>query len=562
MPFFASRRPTLALLTGLFALSACAEADPLDGVATRVGDWRDEIIYQIVVDRFENGDPGNDSADGFPVDDGSLARFQGGDWAGIEQRLGYLERLGATALWISPVVANTPPNDQQDGYHGYWPADFTSVNPRFGSLDDLQRLVRSAHARDIKVIIDVVANHAGRVFYYDLDRDGQPAPNEIEPPYSETAYQDVAIEWLVPPPPVVIDGEITELELGDFHRFGNISNGGDQRQKERGDFVSGLRDLATGNERVMRAMVDTMVYWVELTDIDGIRLDAVPHVPHEFWFRYADELRAQLAERGKERFLLLGEVFNADPAVLAEYTDRGGLDSVFDFTFKRRLIDEFLLDGRPAERAARAMTEARDEYPNWVHPGGVELTPWQARVAFADNHDMRRLRGELDDLAAAKLAMTATFTTGGIPAVYYGTEQDLDGPGGNESREVMWETQFFEDAPMYLHIAELARVRRRSEALRRGETVYRYASEVAARTETGPDSGLLAWERFTARDRALVVLNGDPDHRSAATMQTGFGAGTKLCTLLGDHAALRTDNLGRATITVAPRAAVILTPCD
>lgn len=232
-----SLRCALAILGCLAA--ACEGAPP--PVSTHVEDWRDHVIYQIVVDRFDDGDPENDAADGVEPVPGDLARVQGGDWRGVIDRLDYLARLGVTAIWISPPYRNVPRTEREDGYHGYWPADFTEANPRFGTLAELRELVREAHARGMLVILDVVPNHAGRVFTYDLDADGEVDPDEVEPPWSDAPY-DVPLIWSERPRMIGPGGELVTLEAEDFHRRGD-GDLGDPVQKELGDFPTGLRDL-------------------------------------------------------------------------------------------------------------------------------------------------------------------------------------------------------------------------------------------------------------------------------------------------------------------------------
>lgn len=543
----------------VLSLAACAGADGAS-VATHVDDWRDEVIYQIVVDRFDNGDPTNDVVDGIEPMPGDLARFQGGDWAGVTRRLGYLERLGVTTLWISPVVDNVGRTDYQDGYHAYWASSFTAPNRRFGDLEDLRELVSSAHARGMKVIIDVVVNHAGRVFYYDLDADGVMDPGEAEPAFSMNGSYDAPLGWLTEPPEVYRAGpdgalDVMALSAAHFHRRGQTTDGS-AMQKEHGDFPTGLRDLDTENPELVAALVDTVVHWVELTDVDGFRLDAVPHAPAAFWRQFAADVRARLAALGKHRFLLLGEVFDGDPARLAGYTGAGGLDSVFDFSLKGRVIDAFILDGYSAASVAPALAEYAAYYPAAPHPAGVELSPWQARIAFADNHDVPRLRYWLDDPLAAELAMTVVYTVDAIPAVYYGTEQELAGGWGNESREVLWERGFAEDTRMYRHLARLAAIRRNSPALRRGTLRVAYASPVSAR-ESGPGAGLLAWERATPDDRVLVAINAHPIDGASATIRTGFAPGTRLRDRLGgDQVSVGPG--GDVVVDVAPRRALVL----
>lgn len=533
-----------AVAAALAALGCSVEAEaPAWG--THVDDWRDHVVYQIVVDRFDNGDPGNDDG----VVPGDLARWQGGDWRGVTRRLDYLEELGVTAIWISPVVANVPRLPDADGYHGYWAADFTEVERRFGSLEELQELVAEAHRRDMAVIVDVVINHTGRVFFYDFDGDGEPDDGELEPRYAgDDAYAELA--WLSPAPRVFHGAGARELELDDFHRRGQITDYASAEQRELGDFPDGLRDLDTERPETMDALVDTWVRWVELTDVDGFRLDAAPHVPHAAWRAFAERLRDRLAARGKDRFLLVGEVWNADPQVLAGYTAEGGLDSVFDFSFKRAVIDGVILDGAAPATAVAALTDHRALYPDAPHAGGVALAPWQARLSFADNHDMRRVRGWLNDPYAVELALTAVLTVDAIPCIYYGTEQGFAGAGGHGSREVMWTTDFRTDGRIARHLMALTAARRASPALRRGDLRVRYADA------NGP--GVLAWERAADGDRALVALNSDPTRARTAAIETGWPAGTVVRDQLRDSAPITVGAGGVVEVAVPPRAAIIL----
>jgi glycosidase len=559
-----SRAAAVTLVT--VVLAGCAMADERPQVATHVDDWRDEIIYEIVVDRFDNGDPGNDFVGAIGPVAGELERHQGGDWAGIRRRLGYLERLGVTSIWISPIVANVDRTDYQDGYHGYWASTFTELNPRFGDLDELRALVDDAHDRGIKVIIDVVINHTGRVFFYDLDGDGAMDPGEAEPTFSMEGAYDAPIVWLTDRPQLFrypapgAEPELVTLGPEHFHRRGQTSDGS-ALQKELGDFPTGLRDLDSENDELVAMLVDTWVRWVELTDVDGFRLDAVPHAPHALWRSFAEQLRPRLAAIGKDKFLLLGEVFTGDPGKLAGYTGDGGLDSVFDFSLKDRLIEGFLMDGEAPAVVAPVLEAYRDFYPDRGHPGGIGLSPWQARIGFADNHDMPRLRYWLDDPWLVEAAMTILFTVDAIPAIYYGTEQGFSGGWDNDSREVMWERGFSEDGRTYRHIARLAELRKQSRALRRGAIEVVYASSISAR-ESAPGAGLLAYERYTEDgERVLVAVSGHPTQRTAATFATGFAPGTLLRDALTDRLdRWRVSPDGRVHVDLPPREAVVLVP--
>ncbi len=156
------------------ALVACGGAGDFDNPASLPHqanadvDWRDQVIYQIMIDRFANGDPNND----INVAPTIPGRYHGGDWQGVIDKLPYLQDLGVTALWISPVVKNTESDAGFASYHGYWTQDFLRTNPHFGDLYKLRELVDAAHARGMLVILDVVTNHVGQLFYYDINGNG------------------------------------------------------------------------------------------------------------------------------------------------------------------------------------------------------------------------------------------------------------------------------------------------------------------------------------------------------------------------------------------------------
>jgi len=164
---------SLGISLGL-AATGCMEFErDLEGeipLATHVTDWRDEVIYQLLVDRFADGDAGNN----YRVNVSAPGKWHGGDWRGVEAQLPYLQELGVTTIWISPVIKNVETDAGVDGYHGYWAQDLTEPNPHFGDLASLRRLVRSAHERDMKVILDIVTNHLGQLFYYDINLNGEP----------------------------------------------------------------------------------------------------------------------------------------------------------------------------------------------------------------------------------------------------------------------------------------------------------------------------------------------------------------------------------------------------
>ena len=181
----------LAFVAALLVACACGGASDFDHPAdmphqSNVGlDWRDQVIYQIVIDRFANGDPNND----INVAPSIPGRYHGGDWQGVIDHLDYLQTLGVTALWISPVVKNTEEDAGFASYHGYWTQDFLRPNAHFGDLTKLRELVDKAHARGMLVILDVVTNHMGQLFFYDINGNGQPDDTLSGGGFSHTCLQ-------------------------------------------------------------------------------------------------------------------------------------------------------------------------------------------------------------------------------------------------------------------------------------------------------------------------------------------------------------------------------------
>ncbi len=180
------------VLVGIFTLlAACGGASDVDHPADLPHrsnadlDWRDQVIYQIMIDRFSNGDPNND----FNVEPSVPGKFHGGDWQGVIDKLDYLQTLGVTALWISPVVKNVEEDAGFHSYHGYWTQDFLRPNAHFGDLAKLREMIDKAHEKNMLVILDVVTNHMGQLFYYDINGNGQPDDTLSGGGYGHTCLQ-------------------------------------------------------------------------------------------------------------------------------------------------------------------------------------------------------------------------------------------------------------------------------------------------------------------------------------------------------------------------------------
>ncbi len=345
---------------------AGAEGGSSEGVRGTGGrDWTSEIVYFILLDRFHDGDPTNNPQ----VDRADPHGFHGGDLRGVRARLDHLQRLGVTALWLSPVYRNRPVRfyDQQP-YHGYWPWDFFAVDPRFGTLADLQNLARDLHRRGMKLLLDFVVNHAG------------------------------------------YDAPLAARFPGWFHATGNIANWEDPLERET-HRIYGLPDFAS-DRPVVRAFFQAVArHWIDAVRPDGFRLDAVKHVPATFW---ADFNGRVAARQGKE-FLLLGEMLDGDPRVIARTWRDGRFGSLFDFPLYYTLKDVIAGNGDCRRLGSRFAEDHR--YPD------------PRRLAtFLDNHDLDRFLTSCGgDRSRLRQALAILFTVRGIPTLMYGTEAGLAG---------------------------------------------------------------------------------------------------------------------------------------
>lgn len=338
--------------------------------------WEDEMIYFIMIDRFNNGDTSND----FEVDVNDPSAYHGGDFKGIIDKLDYIKEMGFTAIWLTPIVKNEP-----KGYHGYWTEDFYEVEEHFGTLEEFKTLVDKAHEKDIKIILDLVVNHTG--------------------------YQH---PWLNDP------------EKQDwFHEEQSIISWDNQKNVEDGR-LAGLPDLAQENPETRKYLLDMAKWWIEETDIDGYRLDTVKHVPKDFWEEFSQEVKSV-----KEDFFLIGEVWHSDPTYVADYA-KTGIDSFVDYPFFNEATRIF---SKPDQQVGKFMDGIWKRnvslYDNPYILGNF--------IDNHDNKRFTRLAIEKDQDPVSRLsqALTYMYTAPGIPIIYYGTEIAMDGGDDPDNRRMM-----------------------------------------------------------------------------------------------------------------------------
>lgn len=669
------------LLIVLLVLSTCQSSlvDLEYNRQTFVSDWRDEVIYQVVIDRFYDGDPNNN----YHVDLQREAAYHGGDWQGVIDQLDYLEDLGVTALWISPVLRNVEEDAGFASYHGYWTQSFIDPNQHFGDMATLQRMVDACHRRGIKVILDVVTNHIGQLFYYDINRNGQPdivffggggpgsgsqngdqgsdlrRASEWDPEFDSRGVQAFTalgenglapLEWVEQPALNRIPPEPPEFHNPDWYqRKGRVTVWEDEgsasyqyrRQQEiEGDFPGGLKDLATHKPEVREKLIEVFAYWIQSVGFDGFRIDTLKHQEPEFFDVFAPAIRQYAQTLGKKNFLMFGEAFDGNDELLGSYTHGQGVDSVFYFSaYYRVIMNVFAYGGDPAEAiklleervSPLSQPELVDEtaqrlctldcveeacengletcinslkeqgiprYSNQPKERGPTdvlgsaLTSRQLLINFIDNHDVPRFlysatpaltsadsqaqKEAKRQLGQARLrsALAYQMTMDGIPCVYYGTEQNFAGGPDPSNREDMWRSGFAQNGRTYQYLKALIKVRKAYRALRQGEVIPRWGRD----DEAHGGAKLLAFERSTDEDRALVLINtsdpqmGQEDAQSPAPvgwtkepdgrgMEVGFAAGTVLIDVLnGGEERFTVDDTGRLKVSAPARATRILVP--
>jgi glycosidase len=507
---------------------------------------QDEVIYFLLPDRFENGDRSNDTAGitggklqhGFdPTDEGF---YHGGDIKGLMARLDYIQGLGATAIWMAPVFKNKPvqgePGKEFSGAHGYWITDFTSVDPHFGTNEDFAALVEAAHARGMKVYMDIITNHTADVIRYrECPQNDCAYRSRADYPYSRQGGVDGApindgfdgsdFSRLTNPnyayTPYIPAGEETvkvPAWLNDptlYHNRGDSTFAGESSLD--GDFA-GLDDLFTENPQVVQGMIEIYGDWIDRYGVDGFRIDTAKHVNPEFWQAFVPAMLERARARGIPNFHIFGEVYDHDPGMLARFTHVDRYPAVLDFAFQTTATD--VANGAKGTDALDRLFMADALYVGGEE-GAMQLP------TFLGNHDMGRIGGfihkahpEASDaelLARTSLAHALMMFSRGVPVIYYGDEQGFAGQGGyGASRADMFESQvadyashhriggdhapFDTGAPLYQRLSEMAALRASHAPLRRGLQTVRFAQD---------KPGLFAMSRKIEGERGetLILFN-------------------------------------------------------
>ena len=532
---------TLRVRTGAGTADVPFEVSaPLPRAGRFRGLTSDDVVYQLMPDRFAGGDPSNDDPAGSRgLFNRSKPRYyHGGDFKGVIDKLPYLEALGVTAIWLNPWYDNVNhlnEKERYDGlpitdYHGYGAVDFYGVEEHFGTLADLRALVDAAHAAGLKVVQDQVANHTGPYHPWVSD---PPTPTW----FNGTAERHVANTWQT-------------WTLQDPHATRAM-----QRATLDGWFIDILPDLNQDDEEVARYLVQNSLWWVGITGIDAIRQDTWPYVPRTFWQRWMEALK-----REYPNLTAVGELFDADPAMVSFFAGGAArfdgvdtkVDSLFDFPLLSALRGAFA-SGKPVREVAQML--GRDH----LYPDASRLT------TFLGNHDVARFMNEPGATTAGlKLAQTFILTTRGTPQLYYGDEIAIRGGGDPDNRRSMpgafpgdprnafaESGRTPEEQDVFAHVSKVLQLRRELAPLRRGRLQHLFVSDQQ-----------YVYARTLESTAVVVAINNGttPATVTVPVADAGLDEGAVLVDRLAAAPGDVTVNAGSITLALLPRTAAILVP--
>jgi glycosidase len=501
-------------------------------------DWRDQWIYFLMVDRFNNPKAGPKKP---PFDNASFSEFQGGTYTGIRQRLTYIKGLGAGAIWLSPVLKNFP---FRGTYHGYGIHDFLRAEPRYAddptkADDELRALVDAAHQAGLFIIFDIVLNHTGDAFAYNCD------PGDgtcITTGGAEAQFRNNAVDvrWRNPDgtprvdttpiesiTPKSVDALAWPSELQEDRFFRR--QGGAGGPDTFGDFAS-LKQMRTDDPDLQGFLIRAYQYVIARYDIDGFRIDTLRYLKGGLPRLFGNAIREFALSIGKKNFFTFGEVFDQDAEIdIAKFIGRStqdgddlvGVDAALDYPLFNALKPT--VKGFAAPTAVSAMYHVRKLVEQNILSSHGDATRFF--VTFLDNHDVKeRLRYE-DPSAPHKFDDQVTLGLGclmalpGIPCVYYGTEQGLHGRGNDEAvRECLWASPSgFDDRSVYYkQIRAMSLVRGSQPALRYGRFYFRPLSGDGVNFGLSPvPHGVLAFSRILNDEEVVVVANASVDTRQS-----------------------------------------------
>jgi len=499
-------------------------------------DWRDAPIYFLMMDRFNNtaSPPRN-----LPFD-AQFGAFQGGTFEGVRAKLQYIKDLGFGSIWLSPVLKN--PQFDTGAYHGYGIQNFLAVEPRFATKPgqeevELRKLVDDAHQLGLYIIFDIVLHHAGNVFEYvvpngsggntELDSIGW-QNNPIGIGWRDaTGKGDPTVSNAPANPPV--DAAVWPTELRQnalFTRRGNANSDGGQ---PAGDFDS-LKGICfdpppPGLTTAQDILIRSYQYIVAKFDVDGFRIDTLKYIPPDFERIFGNAMREFALSAGKKNFFTFGEVYD-DEQTIAQFIGRDtnatntvvGVDAALDYPLFFQLPSMIKGLGTPPSAIANVFENRKKVEADILTSHGEA---GQYFVTFLDNHDQPQRYGYTGQVQLTDqivLGLGLLFCLPGLPCVYYGTEQGLNGhktPAQSDDsmvREALWgkPNPFDTGNPLYTSLKAIGQLRSQQPALRYGRYYFRPISGDGSNFGLSSfPTGVLAFSRILNDQEVIVVANTD-----------------------------------------------------
>lgn len=472
-----------------------------DAEVTNTASFSTDVIYQIVTDRFFDGDTSNNPS-GSIFDKSNLQKYHGGDWAGITQKLNdnYFTDMGVTALWISSPVENIStidPSNNCASYHGYWAKDFFRTNQYFGSVSDFQTMINTAHAKGIKIVIDFAPNHTSTAEYGTMNF---PEDGAL---YKNGTYL----------------GGFKNDSLGLFNHEGWT----DFNTYESCVYHSmyGLADLNHQNSTVDTYMKEAIQKWLSL-GVDGIRVDAVKHMSLGWQKNWLSSIYSY------KPVFVFGEWFNGGVSADAEMTNFANTSgmSLLDFRFANAV-----------RNSLGSKTSTMEELYGVVAATSSDYDEVNDQVTFIDNHDMSRFMTlSSNNGRALENAYVVLLTSRGVPTIYYGSEQYATGTTDPYNRGDM--PSFNKNSTAYKVISYLSPLRKTNPALAYGTTQERWMND-----------DVLIYERQFGNNVVVTAVNRNQNSSyNISGLYTNLPQGTYSDVMQG--------TLGGGNITVASSGAV------
>ncbi|THW64366.1 alpha-amylase [Aureobasidium pullulans] len=458
--------------------------------------WRSQSIYQVLTDRFGR-------TDGSTTASCDVNNYCGGTWQGIINKLDYIQQMGFTAIWVSPVVKNIRTSGQDgDSYHGYWAQDIYQVNTNFGSAADLISLSKALHARGMYLMVDIVTNHMGYAGC------GNCVDYSQFNPFNKQSY---------------------------YHPFCLIdyNNQNSVEQCWAGDNIVSLPDLRTEDDAVLSMWKTWITQLVANYTIDGLRIDSAKSVNKAFYPPFEQAAGVYIA----------GEVYEGNPTTFCDYQNY--MDGMLNFPSYYWITEAFQSTSGSISNLYNGINTLKSSCKDTTLLG-----------SFMENHDLARFPSLTNDYALAKNAIAFTMLADGIPIIYQGQEQHFAGSGVPNNREALWLSGYSTSSTLYPFIGTLNKIRKQAIKQDTGYVTYKAVPVYS-------DASTIVMRKGNTGSQVIGVFTNKGSSGSSSFALTssasGFTAGQSITDVLS-CTSYTTDSNGNLNIAIGAGLPRVLYP--